>query len=91
MNVREHLFLMLVKPATAFDALRPEGSDRLDATNLMDLMPDVAVTMAHGNQPLMDESLQKDSAATLSGGTPEVKAALRTVIVRFVANFPECP
>jgi hypothetical protein len=46
MNVREHLFLMLVKPATAFDALRPEGSDRLDATNLMDLMPDVAVTMA---------------------------------------------
>jgi hypothetical protein len=38
----------------------------------------------------MDESLCKDSAATLSGGTPEVKAALRTVIVMVRCEVPEC-
>jgi hypothetical protein len=55
--------------ATAFDALRPEGSDRLDAT-LMDLMPDVAVTMATMGTNHLWMNLCKDSAATLSGEAP---------------------
>jgi hypothetical protein len=47
MNVRKALFLeAMEQSATAFDALRPERFRPTDATNLMDLMPDVAVTMA---------------------------------------------
>lgn len=89
MNVRESTVSDAMKlSAAAFDALRPEGSNRLDATNLMDLMPDVAVTMATMGTNHLWMNLCKRISCYLKWKHPEVKKALRTVIVRFVAKFP---
>jgi hypothetical protein len=62
----------------------------LDATNLMDLMPDVAVTMATmGTNHLWMNLCKKTQLPKWRH--PEVKAALRTVIVMVRCEFPGMP
>jgi hypothetical protein len=92
MNTRDGtLSADLQASAAAFDDLRPAGSTRVDATDLMDLMPDIAVTMATMATNHLWMNLCGRLAKYIKWKHPDVKASMRTVVVRFVAKFPSMP
>jgi hypothetical protein len=81
---------VMLESAAQFNMLRPYGVEKVDATDLMDLMPDLAKTMATMAANHLWENLTSRVKAYLKWKHPGLKTYWDTIAM-FVADFPSCP
>jgi hypothetical protein len=79
---------VMLASATEFDNLRPAGTERLDATDLMDLMADISISMATMATNHLWMNLCTRLTRYLTWKYPDVKKKMRRVIVCFAVKFP---
>ena len=92
MNVREStLTTDLKRSRDAFDALRPEGSVKIDARDLMDLLPDISITMATMATNHLWMNLCGRLSKYLKWKRPDISTKMRKTVVMMVAKFPTMP